>query len=53
MTGEGIGGSTRTGSLKCLHAHVAFGLAEPGYRLGAQIAEEAGTLYPPDRCCCA
>src|SRR3954466_1766476 len=30
----GIGGSTRGGSLKCLHAHAAFALARPGYELG-------------------
>ena len=28
----GIGGSTRSGSLKCLHAHAAFALARPGLR---------------------
>ena len=27
-------GSSRTGSLKCLHAHAAFALARPGYELG-------------------
>src|SRR5437016_12123186 len=27
----GIGGATRGGSLKCLHAHAAFALARPGY----------------------
>src|SRR5947207_3460166 len=27
----GIGGATRDGSLKCLHAHAAFALAHPGY----------------------
>jgi uncharacterized protein len=49
----GIGGTAIDGAIKCLHAHVAFGLAEPGYRLGAHMAEEAGPLYPPERCCCA
>src|SRR5204862_981309 len=29
----GVGGATRTGSLKCLHAHGAFALAVPGYEL--------------------
>ncbi len=28
----GIGGATRSGSLKCLHAHAAFALARPGLR---------------------
>src|SRR5258708_5397459 len=27
----GIAGASRTGSLKCLHAHAAFALARPGY----------------------
>src|SRR4051812_10010589 len=27
----GIGGAGRDGSLKCLHAHVAYALARPGY----------------------
>src|SRR6202008_2357493 len=29
----GIGGSAQPRRLKCLHAHVAFALARPGYRL--------------------
>src|SRR5215471_10679776 len=36
----GIGGSTRSGSLKCLHAHAAFALARPGYELGDSILDE-------------
>jgi hypothetical protein len=47
----GIGGSSRTGSLKCLHAHGAFALARPGYALGERILAEAAPLFPPDRCC--
>lgn len=47
----GIGGSSRTGSLKCLHAHGAFALARPGYLLGERILAEAKPLFPPDRCC--
>jgi hypothetical protein len=47
----GIGGQTRAGSLKCLHAHVAFALARPGYELGERILEELEPLWPPDRCC--
>ncbi len=46
----GIGGSGRTGSLKCLHAHAAFALARPGYELGERIVAELGVLWP-DRCC--
>jgi hypothetical protein len=47
----GIGGATRTGSLKCLHAHAAFALARPGYELGARILDEAAPLWPRDGCC--
>jgi hypothetical protein len=46
----GIGGSTRTGSLKCLHAHAAFALARPGYELGERILSELPALWP-DTCC--
>ena len=46
----GIGGSTRTGSLKCLHAHGAFALARPGYELGDRILAELPSLWP-DACC--
>ena len=37
-------------SLKCLHAHVAFALARPGYELGDAIIGELGPLWP-SRCC--
>jgi hypothetical protein len=46
----GIGGSTRDGSLKCLHAHAAFALARPGYDLGERILSELPALWP-DSCC--
>jgi|SRR6476646_10782908 len=46
----GIGGATRTGSLKCLHAHAAFALARPGYELGDRILAELPALWP-DSCC--
>lgn len=48
----GIGGSTRAGSLKCLHAHGAFALARPGYELGDRILAELPALWP-DSCCTA
>jgi uncharacterized protein len=48
----GIGGSTRTGSLKCLHAHAAFALARPGYALGDRILAELPAVWP-DSCCTA
>jgi hypothetical protein len=47
----GIGGATRTGSLKCLHAHAAFALARPGYALGDRILAELDSLWPQDGCC--
>jgi hypothetical protein len=47
----GIGGA-RAGArtLKCLHAHVAFALAQPGYELGERIAEEIEPAWP-GACC--
>ena len=47
----GIGGSTRGGSLKCLHAHAAFALARAGYELGDAILADAAPLWPSDYCC--
>lgn len=49
----GIGGSTRGGSLKCLHAHVAFALARPGYELGERILAEVDAPWPDSGCCSA
>jgi hypothetical protein len=47
----GIGGARRgAGSLKCLHAHVAFALARPGYELGERVVEELEPLWP--QVCC-
>jgi len=47
----GVGGQhPGAGSLKCLHAHVAFALAHPGYELGERIAAELPRLWP-DACC--
>jgi len=48
----GIGGSTRGGSLKCLHAHAAFALARPRYELGERILAELPQRWP-DSCCTA
>ena len=49
----GIGGSRNPLRLKCLHAHVAFALARPGYELGDLVVGELGQLWPGDRCCAA
>ncbi len=47
----GIGGSGSPLRLKCLHAHVAFALATPGYVLGERIVAEVGELFPEAGCC--
>ena len=47
----GIGGSRTPSHLKCLHAHVAFALARPGYGLGERILGEVVERWPADRCC--
>jgi hypothetical protein len=48
----GVGGARPgAGSLKCLHAHVAFALAQPGYELGEGILEELDPLWPAVCCC--
>ncbi len=45
-----IGGSRSSGSLKCLHAHAAFALAQPGYELGDRILAELPALWPATCC---
>ncbi len=47
----GIGGTSRAGAVKCLHAHAAFALAQTGYGLGRRILAEAAPLYPAQECC--
>jgi uncharacterized protein len=49
---HGIGGSRNPGALKCLHAHVAFALGCPGYRLGEAVLAEIPERWPA-RCCSA
>ena len=46
----GIGGAARPERLKCLHAHVGFALANPGYALGERIVAELEPLWP-EQCC--
>jgi hypothetical protein len=48
----GIGGAAKPERLKCLHAHVAFALAQPGYLLGERIVAELEPLWP-ESCCTA
>jgi hypothetical protein len=50
--GLGIAGVARDGAVKCLHAHAAFALAQPGYEVGMQILAEAEPVFPETRCCC-
>ena len=47
----GVAGATRTGSVKCLHAHAAFALARPGYELGDRMLAELDGLWPDGGCC--
>jgi hypothetical protein len=47
----GIGGASRRGSLKCLHAHAAYALSRPGYLLGERILAEVESLWPAAKCC--
>jgi hypothetical protein len=47
----GIGGSRSPSRLKCLHAHVAFALARPGYELGERILAEVVDPWPGEACC--
>jgi hypothetical protein len=46
----GIGGSRNPRALKCLHAHVAFALACPGYRLGEAVLAEVPERWPSSCC---
>ncbi len=48
---SGIGGSRAPSHLKCLHAHVAFALARPGYELGERMLADVVDPWPADRCC--
>lgn len=47
----GIGGSRNPAQLKCLHAHIAFALAQPGYGMGERMLAELGADPWPARCC--
>jgi uncharacterized protein len=47
----GIAGSRTRENLKCLHAHAAFALARPGYRLGERILDEVDERWCPDKRC--
>jgi hypothetical protein len=51
--GWGIGGSRTPAQLKCLHAHVAYALAVPGYEVGRRILAEVEQPWPAVTCCSA
>jgi uncharacterized protein len=46
----GIGGSRNPHRLKCLHAHAAYALAQPGYLVGERILAELDPRWPPECC---
>jgi uncharacterized protein len=46
----GIGGSRNPHRLKCLHAHAAYALAQPGYLVGERILAELQPRWPPECC---
>ncbi len=48
--GLGIGGARTPTALKCLHAHVAFALARPGYMLGEAVLAELPERWPASCC---
>ena len=45
----GIGGVRSERAVKCLHAHVAFALANPPYPIGEAVLADAGGI--PTTCC--
>jgi hypothetical protein len=47
----GIGGSANPHRLKCLHAHAAYALANPGYVLGEHVVAEIEPMWPLQSCC--
>jgi hypothetical protein len=47
----GIGGTRKAERLKCLHAHVAFALAHPGYAVGEGVLAELPERWPTSGCC--
>lgn len=50
LTGRGVAGTTDPGHAKCLHAHLAFAIAEGGGPVADWIAARAD-LRPPASCC--
>ena len=47
----GIGGSANPGQLKCLHAHVAFALAQARVRARASGSPREIEPLWPEKCC--
>ena len=49
----GVGGVADLLTVKCLHAHVAYALARPGYGLGEAMLAEVADPWCDDRRCAA
>ena len=49
----GVGGVRDVGAVKCLHAHVAHALANPGYVVGEAVVDEVQEPWCHDRRCAA
>jgi hypothetical protein len=47
----GVGGVGDAAAVKCLHAHVAHALANPGYRFGEAVLAEVAEPWCDDRRC--
>jgi uncharacterized protein len=48
--GHRVAGAGGPGRVKCLHAHLAFGMAEGGSPVADWILERSGAAWP-ERCC--
>ena len=50
---SGVGGVRDVRAIKCLHAHVAHALAQPGYALGEAVLSDVRDPWCDDRRCAA
>jgi hypothetical protein len=50
LHGRNVGGVRDPATAKCLHAHLAFGLASGGNSVSDWIMRESGAAWP-ERCC--
>jgi hypothetical protein len=49
--GHAVAGAGDPARVKCLHAHLAFDLADGEGRIAEWILRRAGATWPADRCC--